>query len=259
MAYSIIICDDDQNLANELADEVKIALQNMTDDNSNYENLELKIGLIANTFEDVAAYVTANNVKNGIYFLDIELSKNMQAKNGVDLAELIKKEDANAQIIFVTAYDKYAPLTYRRRIGAIDYINKAQPRAKIIGRLEETLQNAVENLVAAAKVNDQIFIYKVGHRVQKVRQNEIYYIENSSTQHKVRMVTETGESEFKGNISRLDDENSFLVKVSQSYLINPNNISAVDMSKRQIAFPNGDEIYFSRDKKALLDKIIADN
>lgn len=66
------------------------------------------------------------------------------------------------------------------------------------------------------------------------------------------MVTETGESEFKGTITHLDQENAFLMKVSQSFLVNPENIAAIDLSNRIISFPNGDEVSFSRDRKKLL-------
>ncbi|ARD06465.1 DNA-binding response regulator [Lactobacillus amylolyticus] len=256
MNYSIIVCDDDRALSERLADQIKIAIQNMRDDSPNYDQIQLQISLIANSFDEVIAFLKQKTIENGIYFLDIELSHDPEAKNGVDLAEKIKEHDSNAQIIFVIAYDKYAPLTYRRRIGAIDYINKAQTRNQIINRLEETLKNAIDNLTMAEKVEVKSLIYRVGHRVQKVRADEIYYIENSSVQHKVKMVTETGESEFKGTITHLDQENAFLMKVSQSFLVNPENIAAIDLSNRIISFPNGDEVSFSRDRKNIINQIL---
>ncbi|WP_270237920.1 LytTR family transcriptional regulator DNA-binding domain-containing protein, partial [Lactobacillus delbrueckii] len=44
-------------------------------------------------------------------------------------------------------------------------------------------------------------------------------------------------------------ENDFLLKVSQSCVINPDNVVSVDLAKRYVTFPNGDIVYFSRDKK----------
>lgn len=256
MKYPIIICDDDKILAKELAQEVDVAIQNMTDENSNYANIDASVAYIANTFEQTVGYIVANDVKNGIYFLDIELSKEAEAKNGVDLAEFIKKQDPNGQIIFVTAYDKYAPLTYRRRIGAIDYINKSQSREEIISRLGETLRNAFDNISNSSKLGVKTLTYKIGRRIQKVNEADIYYIENSLTQHKVRMVTQNRDSEFKGNISQLDKENPFLIKVSQSYLVNPENIDEINPAERLIIFPNKDEIKYSRDKKKVINNIL---
>ena len=249
MKYSIIICDDNKLLATDLSHKIQIALQNMLDNNEIYRKSEFNIDLIANTFEQVVSYVVAKDIQNAIYFLDIELSQNSEAKNGVDLAEFIKKQDPNAQIIFVTAYDKYAPLTYRRRIGAIDYINKALDQNDMMKRLEETITGAIQSINNLTKSGRKELVYKVGRRINKVEDTNIYYLENSPTQHKVTLITETGSAEFRSNISKISDENDFLVKVSQSCVVNPNNIDSIDFSKKTITFPNGDEVIFARSFK----------
>ncbi|MDU1021547.1 MAG: LytTR family DNA-binding domain-containing protein, partial [Lactobacillus paragasseri] len=246
MKYSVIVCDDDEVLAKNLAKNIKYAVSNFTDDNTVYENIEINLELVATTFEQVVSYVVANDIQNAIYFLDIELSQNSKAKNGVDLAEFIKKQDPNAQIIFVTAYDKYAPLTYRRRIGAIDYINKTLDSREMMQRLEETLTGAVQSINNLMKSGRKELIYKNGRRVNKVEDTTIYYLENSTSQHKVNLITETGVAEFRSNISKINEENDFLVKVSQSCVVNPNNINSIDFSKKTIKFPNGDEVVFAR-------------
>ena len=246
MKYSIIICDDNKLLATDLSDKIQIALQNMLDNNAIYRKSEFNIDLIANTFEQVVSYVVAKDIQNAIYFLDIELSQNSEAKNGVDLAEFIKKQDPNAQIIFVTAYDKYAPLTYRRRIGAIDYINKALDQNDMMKRLEETITGAIQSINNLTKSGRKELVSKVGRRINKVEDTNIYYLENSPTQHKVTLITETGSAEFRSNISKISDENDFLVKISQSCVVNPNNIDSIDFSKKTITFPNGDEVIFAR-------------
>lgn len=245
MKYPVIICDDDKTLANN----VKYAVENLVENNTAYENVEISVEQVATTFEQVVSYVVAKDIQNAIYFLDIELSQNSEAKNGVDLAEFIKKQDPNAQIIFVTAYDKYAPLTYRRRIGAIDYINKSLDRQNMLKRIEETITHAVTSINHLLKVNRKELIYQIGKRVKKVENSMIYYIENSPTQHKVTLITETGSAEFRSNISKISDENDFLVKVSQSCVVNPNNIDSIDFSKKTITFPNGDEVIFARSFK----------
>ncbi|TVV07866.1 response regulator transcription factor, partial [Lactobacillus paragasseri] len=221
-----------------------------------YENIEINLELVATTFEQVVSYVVANDIQNAIYFLDIELSQNSKAKNGVDLAEFIKKQDPNAQIIFVTAYDKYAPLTYRRRIGAIDYINKTLDSREMMQRLEETLTGAVQSINNLMKSGRKELIYKNGRRVNKVEDTTIYYLENSTSQHKVNLITETGVAEFRSNISKINEENDFLVKVSQSCVVNPNNINSIDFSKKTIKFPNGDEVVFARSCRKTVEDLL---
>ena len=244
MKYSVIVCDDDEVLAKNLAKNIKYAVSNFTDDNPVYENIEINLELVA------------NDIQNAIYFLDIELSQNSKAKNGVDLAEFIKKQDPNAQIIFVTAYDKYAPLTYRRRIGAIDYINKALDSREMMQRLEETLTGAVQSINNLMKSGRKELIYKIGRRVNKVEDTTIYYLENSTSQHKVNLITETGVAEFRSNISKINEENDFLVKVSQSCVVNPNNINSIDFSKKTIKFPNGDEVVFARSCRKTVEDLL---
>lgn len=255
--FPIIVCDDDQDLANQLAQNINVSIQNLTDDNLSYGKLNEKVTFIANDFAQTVGYIVANDIKNGIYFLDIELSRESKAKNGVDLAEFVKKQDENAQIIFVTAYDKYAPLTYRRRIGAIDYISKSLSQVETIHRLEETLRNAFDNLSSVGRYGKHDFTYKMGRRVFKVSENEVVFIENSVTQHKVHMVTEHGETEFRGALNQIETKAPFLIRVSQSYLINPERISSINPRTQTITFDNNMSIIYSRRyKKIVQEKII---
>lgn len=254
--FPIIVCDDDQDLANQLARNIDSSIQNLTDDNPTYAELDEKVTLVSYDFAGIAGEVVEKDIKNGIYFLDIELSRESKDKNGVDLAQFIKKIDENAQIIFVTAYDKYAPLTYRRRIGAIDYINKSLSNEEIMQRINETLRNAFDNLSNRVKYGKRDFTYKIGRRKCKVAEDEVLYIENSAAQHKVHMVTENGEVNFKGNISQMDQEAPFLKKVSQSYLVNPKNIKAIDPSKHLIFFDKNQVVTFSRAFKKTVEKFV---
>lgn len=254
--FPIIVCDDDKDLADQMAKNINASIQDLTDDNEGYAELNESVTFVANDFAQTVGYVVVNDIKNGIYFLDIELSRESKAKNGVDLAEFIKKNDENAQIIFVTAYDKYAPLTYRRRIGAIDYISKSMSSDKIIQRIEETLRDAFDNLSSRIKFGQRDFTYKIGRRICKVAEDNILFIEHSTTQHKVHMVTENGEVEYKGNISQIDKKNSFLVKVSQSYLVNPRNINAIDMKEHIIIFDNDKMVTYSRAYKDVVKTLV---
>ena len=78
MKYPVIICDDDRTLANNLANNVKYAAENLVEDNTAYENVEISVEQVATTFEQVVSYVVAKDIQNAIYFLDIELSQNSE-------------------------------------------------------------------------------------------------------------------------------------------------------------------------------------
>ncbi|BCD39284.1 LytTR family transcriptional regulator DNA-binding domain-containing protein [Lactobacillus helveticus] len=48
-----------------------------------------------------------------------------------------------------------------------------------------------------------------------------------------------GTAEFAGDIKNVDQQNDFLKKVSQSYLVNSKNIAEINLKKKEIIFPNG--------------------
>lgn len=154
MKYKVIICDDDLAQASNLALKLGIAAMMQP------EEVELEIGTTAQNANEVLNYLNEHHLDGGIYFLDIELGDNQDDINGVDLAEEIKKLDQRAQIVFVTAYDEYMELTYQRRIGSIDYINKSN--SDLQQRLNETVRDAVNNLAKANFSKKMTFSYRLG-------------------------------------------------------------------------------------------------
>lgn len=73
------------------------------------------IGRSSNGFDAINQLKT---LKPDVLFLDIE----MPEMNGVELAEIIRNDNSDVQIIFVTAYDQYAISAFEQ--AAIDYILK---------------------------------------------------------------------------------------------------------------------------------------
>lgn len=249
----IIICDDDEVLANKLAENVKFALKNIKEDYLNYRDKVTDVKVFTDSLR-IIGYTQVTDISDAIFFLDIELD---QGQNGVDIAEQIRQDNPNAQIIFVTAYDKYAPLTYRKRIGAIDYINKSESDAIIMKRLNETLLNAFESLEKAKKIKDKQFVYKVGRRTQRINQSDVLYVMNSTIQHKVVMVSKHGEADFRSNVSKIETENPFLMRISQSCLVNTSNISSIDLAKKIIRFSTGQEVKYSRKYNSVVKQLKA--
>ncbi|QJD84546.1 response regulator [Cohnella herbarum] len=86
-----------------------------------------------------------------VLFLDIE----MPEMNGLELAEIVRNDNNDVQIVFVTAYDQYAISAFEH--AAIDYILKPLEMdrlAKTIARIQK--ENARSGIVAehAALVNE---------------------------------------------------------------------------------------------------------
>lgn len=107
MEFKIVVCDDNQILADDLSKKINYLWQSIKEDNPKFGKDKIKI-LTFYSYEEVVEELKESSNKNTIFFLDIELKD----KNGVELAAEIKQRDSDAQIVFVTAYDQYAPLTY---------------------------------------------------------------------------------------------------------------------------------------------------
>lgn len=119
MSYPVFICDDDPDQIAQVTDTLKRAEQILSDE----EKVRFDLASQGN-YQDAKAYLLSHPADGGIYFLDVELGQEVDADNGFDLAELIKKQDDRAQIIFLTSHADLSIITYRRRLGPVDYIVK---------------------------------------------------------------------------------------------------------------------------------------
>ncbi|CCK83039.1 AbpR response regulator [Lactobacillus equicursoris 66c] len=241
MKYQIFICDDNQETIDQLTSILQIASFRLSDDDS----ITFSIVGQATTFESAIAILQKSNPTGGIYFLDVELGKNVGKDNGFDLAEYIKQMDSKAQIIFVTSHADLSIITYQRRLGPIDYIVKSSNIADLTTRISDTLKSAINTLKKANSENEMFFTYKVGHEIRRIAVSDIYYISTTGNSHKLELVHANGISQFIGSISKVADKAPYLLQISQSCLINPNK-AEVDYQQHRITFPNGDIQYYSR-------------
>lgn len=248
MEIPVVICDDNKEQALSLKQKVIISEQ-MLSENDEKNQLKFKIELV-NSYQTALDTISKNQISSGIYFLDIELSDEENAKNGIDLAEKIKEIDTNARIIFVTNYQDFAFTTYKRRIGALDFIVKSEDPSEIQHRLNETLEGIITSY--ALDNEEEKMTYRLGSRIIKLPLKKLYYIETSENPHKLNLVKDTGISIIAGNLTKLAEENPTLLRISQSYLINPQNITAIDIAQNTVSFANGDILKYSRKMRSYM-------
>ncbi|WP_092247482.1 response regulator [Lacrimispora sphenoides] len=80
------------------------------------------------------------NPKQSLYFLDIDLGQYM---NGLDLGVKIREIDPRGYIVIVTVHSEMAILTIRRKIEAMDFIEKDEPLS-IPVRVRDCMIHALE-------------------------------------------------------------------------------------------------------------------
>jgi two-component system response regulator AgrA len=165
MRYPVFICDDDPEQIAQVTATLKRAEQILSDE----EKICFDLASQGN-YQDAKAHLLSHPADGGIYFLDVELGQEVDADNGFDLAELIKKQDDRAQIIFLTSHADLSIITYRRRLGPVDYIVKgADPMAQR-RRIVETVEVALDQLHKDSVAKQLTFSYRVGR--QPVRQGK---------------------------------------------------------------------------------------
>ncbi|HIW20440.1 MAG TPA: response regulator [Candidatus Dorea intestinavium] len=101
--------------------------------------------IIKNTFKDFFEICVAENGREAleifkkkpceILILDIE----MPGINGLEVAEMVRKEDNSCSIIFLTAFDEFDYAKKAINVKALDYLLKPTSEAELVATIEEAL------------------------------------------------------------------------------------------------------------------------
>ncbi|MFC6176818.1 response regulator transcription factor [Companilactobacillus huachuanensis] len=245
MSYPIIMCEDNQ-----------IQLQQLDKLVENYMIFHsdlFKVALETADPQQVIDYLDKFEPKNGIYFLDIDLQAEI---DGIQLAAIIRKKDVQAEIIFVTTHDELAPLTLKRKVAALDFIEKDQPLDDYRQEIYDTLDYAKQIIDETRSVQKKGFSFEVGSQVYNLDKSEVIFLEASDIPHRLNLDSTNGKFEFYGKLTELEKKYPFLFRISRSCLINPENIHHVDFAIREVGFNDGTTQKFSIGKSKKLKNII---
>ena len=127
-----------------------------------------------------------------LFFLDIEIKGEEQ--KGLDIAKEIRSRDPNATIVFVTTHTEFMPVTFKYKVAALDFIDKAldeELSKSECARLSSTLSARL----GQTQLKDSFAIETSMARVQ-VPFNNILYFETSPMIHKVILHTKDERMEF---------------------------------------------------------------
>lgn len=136
-------------------------------------------------------------------------------------------------------------LTFKRKLGAVDFIVKNGDKVDLQKDINYALQNATQAISNADLIKKNIFSYKFGQEVRNIKLSDVIYITTTSVGHKLRVVKTTGWGDFIGKLKEIPEKYESLVQISQSCVINPENIDKVSFREKKIYFVNGDVQYFS--------------
>lgn len=186
-----------------------------------------------------------------LFFLDIEIKN--EEKRGLELAADIRKLDPNAVIVFVTTHSEFAPISFKYKVSALDFIDKAVDNVQFKEQIQECI--LYTNQMMSSHDSEEMFLFETPQTRLRLPYRDILYFATSTTPHKVCLWTQTERLEFYGNLAEIQDAAPKLFLCHRSFLVNLENVVRIDKSHQLVYFENGDSCMVSRLKmKSLIEK-----
>lgn len=185
------------------------------------DNIEAKIGCSASTPHEVLEYTQDHKVD--VLFLDINLNANL---TGCDVANLVRKNNKNVYIIFLTGHLEYALLAYKYK--TFDYL----PKPIVDERLEETIKRLIEDMSL-----EGCHFIKLNNNRTIINSNEINFIKKDG----MKLVFCTGKENYEtySSFSKFETclpEN--FVRCHKSYIVNINNVKKYKINENILELNN---------------------
>ena len=219
----IAVCDDEKNICDYIEKRVTDYLAKIDED------AEISV------FYDSAPLLEACKKSNDfdIIFLDIK----MKTINGVDCAKLLRENDVNSLIVFVTSSAEYVFSGYE--VKAFRYILKTD----LVNAFDRIFGECLTEL---KKNTDKVFPLKTTSVVKNIPLNDILYFESNK---RVLIVHTKGEDHsFYGKLDDIEEglQNDNFIRIHQSFLVNALKIKSV--SKTEVTLKNGDILPVSKSR-----------
>lgn len=224
---SVYICDDQKDHLERVA---KIVYNIIL-----FEQLDMELRLATVNPRHVLSRMNEKG-NPGLYFLDIDLKTDL---TGLELAAQIRRKDPRGFIVFITIHDEMAPLTFRYKVEAMDYINK-DDTDDFPGRIRECMLYAMEQYKSSFNMVHKVLAVQVQNRIITLAQKDIVYIEPSALSHHISIATTEGCVELFSSIkaikNQLDDR---FVQCHKSCVVNIDHIQEIQIKDRMIKMDNG--------------------
>lgn len=201
---NFVICDDNLNILNKL--------EKILEDIFIKNNFEAHVSFKFNNFEDLLNCFDCGN-QIDVLLLDINLRS---SKNGLDLAEEIRKKNKNVYLIFTTGHLEYAMMAYKYK--TFDYLAKPITYE----RLEDTIKRLFDDIYGTPKK-----YIKIDNKNTLVDESQIQYIKRNSM--KLAYHTSSRDYEVYSSFNKIQDSlpDNF-VRCHKSYIVNLDNVKDVD-------------------------------
>lgn len=203
------------------------------------KKLLIKISISTNQEYDVAYFSKYNDklqeeINNQtfrkVYIMDIELENSI---SGIEIAQKIRENDWDSEIIFVTSHDKMFETVHRNILEVFDFIEKFLDMDK---RLEQDILKIINK-----KYDNKILKIKGNNVELELHMKNILYIEKEDR----KSVIHAFENEFKTNLTLeklLEMLDERFVQTHKSCIANKEHIVEKNYSKGYFILDNGKKV-----------------
>lgn len=222
----IYLCEDDKRQLNRWENVIeKYLLMNPT---------ESKLYCSVSKPEDLLS-IRKRSRTTGLYFLDIDLQAN---KNGIELAQEIRKYDPRGYIVFVTTHSEMAVLTFRYKVEAMDFIIKDETET-LPEQICSCIHNAEKNYKAQLDSSNRLLSVKVDKDSLVLDQNDIVAITTGDDSHKITIHTKNGTRQISGSLKEFYVTlNSDFCQCNRSAIVNLKHVLKYSREKSLLLMDN---------------------
>lgn len=236
----IYLCDDEE--------VIRCQIQTALERKIFAENYDMKVVCSAASARELLD--AAENDKQGIYFLDVELKD--EAWDGFRLGRELRRRDPHGTLVYITSYKDLAWRTFQYHLEAFDYIVKGtEPIGASAARCLDEIH---AHLLAKRRSPAEIFTLRTGEMVRHVPLCDILFFETAPAPHHVFLHTSGSRMDFLGSLNELEGQlGDQFIRTHRSYLVAADKIDAVDLKQGRL-WAGGRECLLSRTGKAKLRK-----
>lgn len=189
---------------------------------------------IVDTYETGEHFLLAGR-GYALVFLDIQ----MEGRNGIDIARVLRKYQEDVVIIFITGIKKYVFEAFD--VGAFHYLLKPVKERKFA----EVFERAVREIENRRSLREEPFFIKTKNRSYTMKKESVLYIESRGK--KVEIHTKKEVIEIYGSMSELERElGEGFYRCHRGYLVNMAHIAEYD--NNSISLGNGEIVYLAKER-----------
>lgn len=233
MSISIYICEDNPTYLT--------LIESIISDYLLFHEQRFNLALVTSNPDEFIHTLESTQAQNSLYFLDLELNHKL---TGLDLAKVIRQNDPEGKIVFISNYDSVITQSVHQHIELLGFIDKSLSQTVLRAEIFKLMELAENRIYQQLQNKQQLFSFKVGTMLYNLNFSEILFIK-SAKNHQLTLQAKNSSHSFYGTLKEILSQYPELLRISRTTLVNPLNIAQIDFSKRKLFFDNQISCKFS--------------